>query len=113
MGKLEVIQDVFNDFCGSSSQNVSFNKSLIHVSVNINCAVAENLRDRLSVPLTQNFGKCLGFLVILRKVTSSTYKLVMDTVYTRLAGWKAQNLSLAGQITLVKSVLSSTLVCTM
>lgn len=47
------------------------------------------------------------------RVSSFTYKHILDHVYGKPVGWKAHRLSIAGRTTLVKSATSSILVYTM
>lgn len=67
----------------------------------------------MGIPLTNNLGKYLGMPTIHGRISSYTYKHVLDRVYGKLARWKAHTLSLAGCITLIKSVTSSILVYAM
>ncbi|KAK5813516.1 hypothetical protein PVK06_028967 [Gossypium arboreum] len=42
-----------------------------------------------------------------KRVTSETYRYVIDRMRQKLLGWKAKSLSLSGRITLAKSVLAT------
>ena len=58
-------------------------------------------------------GKYLGMPVLQKRINKETYGEVIEKVSSKLAGWKSRFLSLAGRITLTKSVLTSILVQTM
>lgn len=47
----------------------------------------------------------LGMSLMHRRVGIGTFEFVVDKVRTRLNGWEAKNLLLAGRITLAKAVL--------
>ncbi|CAI0429274.1 unnamed protein product [Linum tenue] len=57
--------------------------------------------------MTQDLGRYLGVPVLHGRITKQTYKYIMDKIDQRLAGWKADNLSLAGRVTLAMSVLNA------
>ncbi|CAN1822383.1 Putative ribonuclease H protein At1g65750 [Linum perenne] len=59
------------------------------------------------MPLTQNLGKYLGVPILHDRVNVHTYQDVLDKIDNRLSGWKAKSLSLAGRVTLAKSVLAA------
>ncbi|CAN1120274.1 Putative ribonuclease H protein At1g65750 [Linum perenne] len=54
-----------------------------------------------------NLGRYLGVPILHGRVTKHTFKFILDHLDNKLAGWKANNLSLAGRVTLASSVLSS------
>jgi len=51
--------------------------------------------------------------ILQKRINKDTFGEVLEKVASRLAGWKKQTLSLAGRVTLTKSVLSSIPVHTM
>ncbi|CAN0916841.1 LINE-1 retrotransposable element ORF2 protein [Linum grandiflorum] len=61
----------------------------------------------LGISATQNLGRYLGVPVIHGRTTSATYDFLLDRMNNKLAGWKANSLSLAGRVTLASSVLNS------
>ena len=93
--------------CSHSGQRVSLNKSKLFLSPNISHSLASGISQILGIPLTKNLGKSLGVPIIHGRVTKQTYSEVLEKVQSRLSGWKAKNLSLAGRVTLRNSVTSS------
>ncbi|CAN1808083.1 Putative ribonuclease H protein At1g65750 [Linum perenne] len=61
----------------------------------------------LEIGATQNLGRYLGAPVLHGRVTKNTYDFLIDRLNSRLAGWKAENISLTGRVTLASSVLNS------
>ncbi|CAL1356335.1 unnamed protein product [Linum trigynum] len=57
--------------------------------------------------MTQDLGRYLGVPVLHGRTTKDTYRYILDRIDQRLAGWKADNLSLAGRVTLAVSVLNA------
>ncbi|KAG7533089.1 hypothetical protein ISN45_Aa08g007260 [Arabidopsis thaliana x Arabidopsis arenosa] len=62
---------------------------------------------------TRELGKYLGMPILQKRINKTTYGEVLEKVSSRLAGWKSKTLSMAGRITLTKSVLFSILVHSM
>lgn len=103
----QLMRRCVDSFCEISGQRVSYEKSCVYVSSNIGRMVANQLADMCGSPLTSDLGKYLGVPLIHKRITRNTYNYLLDKVSTRLASWKARTLSLAGRLTLIKSVTSS------
>ncbi|KAE8673707.1 hypothetical protein F3Y22_tig00111774pilonHSYRG00034 [Hibiscus syriacus] len=54
-----------------------------------------------------DFGRYLGVPLLHNRVTTATYQHIIQRVRDKLAGWVARSLSLAGRISLAKSVLAT------
>ncbi|CAN1768790.1 Putative ribonuclease H protein At1g65750 [Linum perenne] len=54
-----------------------------------------------------DLGRYLGVPILHGRVTKYTYDYLLDHLDSRLAGWKAENLSLTGRVSLASSVLNS------
>ncbi|XP_038687586.1 uncharacterized protein LOC119986972 [Tripterygium wilfordii] len=105
--QIKVVMECLNFFCASSGQRVSFQKSSIYVSKNVDQGVASDISRLSGIPLTDNLGKYLGTPSIHGRVSSKEYQYVVDRISSRLEGWKTRHLSFAGRITLAKSVLTT------
>lgn len=103
----QILCKCLDHFCSHSGQRVSLNKSKLFLSPNISHSLASGISNILGIPLTNNLGKYLGVPIIHGRVTKQTYSEVLEKVQSRLSGWKAKNLSLAGRVTLKNSVTSS------
>ncbi|CAA7037229.1 unnamed protein product [Microthlaspi erraticum] len=71
------------------------------------------ISEESGIGATRDLGKYLGMPVLQRRINKDTFGEVLEKVTSRLAGWKSQMLSLAGRITLRRSMLSSIPVHTM
>ncbi|CAN1127155.1 Putative ribonuclease H protein At1g65750 [Linum perenne] len=102
-----VISDILDRFCGASGQSVSKNKSRIYFSKNTPRSVKLEVVNLLGIAATPDLGRYLGVPILHGRVTKHTYDYLLDRLDSRLAGWKADNLSLAGRVSLASSVLNS------
>lgn len=96
-----------DDFCGASGQRVSLAKSKLFVSTNVRGPLERELSRLSGIPSTRNLGTYLGMPVFHTRVVKDDFAPILAKVQARLAGWKSRSLSMAGRVTLVKSVLSS------
>ncbi|CAN1153234.1 Putative ribonuclease H protein At1g65750 [Linum perenne] len=63
--------------------------------------------DNTTLEDTQDLGRYLGVPLLHGRVTKSTYEYILARMDTKLAGWKAHNLSLADRVTLASFVLNA------
>ncbi|CAN1808124.1 Putative ribonuclease H protein At1g65750 [Linum perenne] len=70
-------------------------------------AKASDIAGILGIGVTRDLGRYLGVPILHGRVTKQTYSYILDRLDNKLAGWKAENLSLAGRVTLASSVLNS------
>ena len=89
------IRDVLDDFCGLSGQTVSEAKSRVYFSLNVDRDTRKSLCDILGFSSTPFLGKYLGFSLKHPGSSSQDYNFILDRVKQKLAGWKANSLSLA------------------
>ena len=100
-------------FCGASGQKVNLEKSVIFFSENVHRDLANSIIHESGIKGTKQLGKYLGMPVLQKRINKETFGEVIEKVSSKLAGWKSRFLSLAGRITLTKSVLTSIPVHTM
>jgi hypothetical protein len=67
---------------------------------------ARNTNRNSDFQRIDNMGKSLGVPILHQRITKQTCCYLIEKVQKKLAGWKANNLSLTGRITLCKSVLT-------
>lgn len=103
----QVINEVLDNFCVSSGEKVSREKTQIFFSRNVQKGTIREIKNTLGFSVTKNFGKYLGMPILHSRVTKATYQDILDKVQQRLSGWNAKHLSLAGRITLAQSVLQA------
>ncbi|CAA7018343.1 unnamed protein product [Microthlaspi erraticum] len=107
VAQVRTIRNVLETFCLLSGQKVSLEKSKIFFSSNVSRELGREISDASGISSTCDLGKYLGMHVLQKRMNKETFSAVVERVSARLAGWKSHVLSLAGRITLTKSVLSS------
>ena len=103
-----VIRDVLDEFCSMSGQSVSITKFRVYFSPNVGRDTRESLCDILGFASTPSLGRYLGFPIKHPGSTTQDFNFILDRVKQKLAGWKANLLSLAGRAILIQ-VSSSTI----
>ncbi|KAL9809635.1 putative RNA-directed DNA polymerase [Arabidopsis thaliana] len=98
---------VLEKFCVASGQKVNLEKSKIFFSGNVDRDLAKEISDESGIKATCDLGKYLGMPILHKRINKDTFGEVVERVSSRLSGWKGCMLSLAGRVTLSKSVLSS------
>lgn len=105
--QVEVITQTLSRFCEASGHQISLSKSKAYFSKNVPSQDRRRISRTLGIQETDSLGKYLGVPLINGRVTTTTYRYILEKVQAKLAGWKAKSLSLAGRITLATSVLTS------
>lgn len=105
--QLALIKRMLDDFCDASGQVISQSKTRMFFSKNITKREADRIGETLPFQRSHNLGNYLGVPLLHDRVTKDTYGYLIDKVQRRLASWKASSLSLAGRMTLAKSMLNS------
>lgn len=106
MSQVEVIKSCLSKFVKASWQRKNYEKLYIFFSSNLN-AEEINLSRVSSIPRTNDLGRYLGARLIHHRCNREAYGDLPDKFHERLADWKAKCMSLAGQITLAKSILNT------
>lgn len=68
-----IIRDTLTAFCSEAEQKISFTKSSLLVSCNVNPSFACTISNILQIPLAIDLGKYLGVPSIQKRVTKETY----------------------------------------
>jgi hypothetical protein len=104
---MTVVMDVLTKFCSMSGQHVNYDKSSIFFSRNVNDTKRAALTAQSGLKETQHLGRYLGVPAIWRAPRVHDFQYLEEKVKSILARWKAKQLSLAGRITLAKSVIQA------
>jgi hypothetical protein len=104
---MESVMRALQLFCSMSGQQVNQDKSSIFFSRNVNVEVRKQLVEMSGVKEAHNLGTYLGVPALSKAPRRSDFQYLVEKVKVKLAGWKAQQLSLAGRITLAKSVIQA------
>ena len=102
-----VIREVLDEFCNQSGLTTSEAKSRVFFSPNVDQSDSEALSDILGFQSTTNLGKYLGFPIHHRGASNQDFNFVLDKVKKKLAGWKANLLSMAGRSVLIQASTSA------
>ncbi|XVF05559.1 hypothetical protein REPUB_Repub05bG0182600 [Reevesia pubescens] len=90
-----------------NGQKVNFQKSIFYVSPNVKSDLIKDLEVVTGMRHSFSLGKYLGVPIHTKRVIKDTYMELLDRVKRRLIGWKANQLSFTGRVTLVQSVSST------
>jgi hypothetical protein len=108
MHEAQVISQILNHFCQHSGQTPNWGKSGILFSKNVTMQVKEDIRRIFPAPNMDNSFTHLGHPLILpSKDRSVAYAFVYEKFKSKLSTYKANRLSHAARLTLIKSVFSS------
>lgn len=102
-----MIRDVLDTFCTRSGQTISESKSRVFFSPNVNVDTRQSLCDILGFHSVPNLGKHLGFPIKHSGTKNKDLNFVLDRVRQKLAGWKANLLSLGGRVVLIQASTST------
>lgn len=76
-------------------------------SKNVNHNRGKEIGQALGITVASDLGKYLGVPLHHRRKSKQSYQFIIDKISQRLTAWKAKSLSLAGRLTLVKTVIST------
>ena len=103
----EVIRTCLENFCSVSGERVNATKSKVFFFHNVNHNRAGEIANSLGFSLSSDLGKYLRIPLHHKRVSKQSYNFILEEVLNRMSSWKAKTLSLAGRITLSKSVLTA------
>jgi hypothetical protein len=104
---LKTVLEVLQKFCAMSGQQVNYDKSSISFSRNVHHSVRSSLSMQSGLKETLKLGNYLGVPALGKAPRVQDFQYMVDKVKARLTGWKTKHLSLAGRITLAKSVIQA------
>ena len=101
------VKEVVDEFCMLSGQKVNNLKSKVFFSPNIDRDRRVDLCNILGFSSTSNLGSYLGFPLRHAGSSNQDFNFILDRVQLKLAGWKANLLSLAGRRVLIQATTST------
>jgi len=107
VAQTRIIRRVLERFCVASGQKVSLEKSKIFFSENVHRDLIRQISTESGIQSTRELGKYLGMPILQKRINKDTFGDVLEKISSRLSGWKGRFLSMAGRVTLTKSVLAS------
>lgn len=100
-----VLQETLNTFCRYSGYKINASKSSLFFSNNTNDSLRGAIGNFLGFQQTDDLGMYLGVPLFHSRISKNTFKFIVDKVQKKLNGFDAWILSMAGRVTLAKSVL--------
>lgn len=113
LAQIRCIQTIVSSICASSGQRINPAKSKIYFSPNVPREISASISLLCGFSKVTDLGRYFGVPIIPDGRRSNIYADIVSRVQTKLAGWKANCLSLAGRATLIQSVTQSIPVYTM
>lgn len=101
------INSVVQEFCSKSGLKVSDSKSRVFFSPNVETDLRDSMVNLLGFNFTSNLGRYLGFPLKHPGTRRHDFDFVLDRVKKKLAGWKANLLSMAGKMVLIQASSSA------
>ena len=101
------VKEAVDEFCMMSGQKVNNLKSKVFFSPNIDKDRRVDLCNILGFSLTANLGSYLGFPLRQAGSSNQDFNFILDRVQHKLAGWKANLLSLVGRRVLIQATKST------
>jgi len=90
LAQAKIIKDCLATFCKASGQKVSYNKSSVFFSNNVEDNLARILSEELEIPRTSDLGRYLGMPTLHNRVTKQTFTRLTERVNKRLSGLESQ-----------------------
>ncbi|KAE8656312.1 hypothetical protein F3Y22_tig00117005pilonHSYRG00401 [Hibiscus syriacus] len=101
-----VIDNVLKEFGYYSGHKVNKRKSHVYFSLNTPADVRNSICSTLGIQEVESFDTYLGAPMFMGRVGAAHFNFIINKFHGKLNGWTAHTLSLAGRITLAKSILS-------
>lgn len=99
------MKEILDSFCQFSGHKMNAHKSKVSFSANMKPQDCDMIRATLGFQVEEDLGAYLGVPLLHKRTIMRTFQFVVDKVQKILNGFKGKLFSLAGRITLVKSVL--------
>lgn len=107
-GEVRCIQGLLNNFADHSGLTINPDKSALWFSDACEEQDRQEVMQELAAKMAEESDKYLGVYITHGRTDQDlTHNLLVEKFYNKLAGWKANFLSFAGRLTLIKSVLIS------
>lgn len=107
ISQMDRVLDVLNSFCSASGHNINRAKASIFFSKNMNPNVRYSIVERSGFTLADGIGRYLGALFPNGRRKKNNFKGIINRMGSKLAGWKAQCLSMVGRVVLAQFALGS------
>ncbi|XP_056692237.1 uncharacterized protein [Spinacia oleracea] len=101
------IMNTLESFGEMSGLKISMTKSTLIFPRTVHDSIRQDIASTYGFKISSCFGKYLGVDIRPNKLKISNYLSLLDKSTTKVRGWQAKLLNMAGRRTLIKSVLNS------
>ncbi|KAL0014391.1 hypothetical protein SO802_001460 [Lithocarpus litseifolius] len=101
-----ILFNIFGDFCNNSGQLFSPHKSKLFFSRNTPEQIQNDIAAQINIPIVEDLGKYLGLPILTSRKLNSTFSPLIERINSKVRLWHPKLLSMAGRLTLIKSVLT-------
>lgn len=105
--KANKVRRVLQLYCDNTGQEINWAKSTVHFSHNVPKQEKGNLCRILGMQECNHKGKYLGQPFCHFKTKAVAFNGILENLSRKLSGWKQRNLSMAGRMVLIKSVVQA------
>ncbi|PKI39344.1 hypothetical protein CRG98_040210 [Punica granatum] len=98
---------ILDRFCAVSREKVSASKTVIYFSQNVEADLRERICTISSFGMSSTLGRYLGVPIVHGRLRREHFEQVVSRVQDKINGWTARTLSMAGRITLAKSMIQA------
>ncbi|KAJ4782173.1 RNA-directed DNA polymerase (reverse transcriptase)-related family protein [Rhynchospora pubera] len=106
-GEIAALKSILDEFGGVSGLIVNPEKSKLWFSKATPPELCRYIKQKLNATSAEEGGKYLGVCLAGRNSARKTGQMLLDRMWSKLAGWKCSMLSHADRLVLIKSVLTS------
>nr|DAD24643.1 TPA_asm: hypothetical protein HUJ06_026107 [Nelumbo nucifera] len=105
--QLNCVRNILDNFCNAFRETINYSKSILFTSRNVPHRHTRMLARNIRVRASNNLDKYLEVPIFRDRVSKHTFHSMFDHVQTKLAGLKANTLSLSSRLTILQFTLSS------
>ena len=98
---------ILKNFCDSFGQLMSVTKSRLWFSPSTPRHIKEQVAGIFRIRTIDYIGTYLGMPIFISRCTAQSYQYLVDNIRSRIEGWQAKYLSMAGRATLIKAFVTS------
>ncbi|KAK7861502.1 putative ribonuclease h protein, partial [Quercus suber] len=101
-----ILFNIFRASCNNSGQLFSSHKSKLFFSRNTPVQIQNDIVAQINIPIVEDLGKYLGLPILTSRKLNSSFSPLLERINSKVRLWQPKLLSMAGRLTLIKSVLS-------
>ncbi|KAK5770908.1 hypothetical protein PVK06_047065 [Gossypium arboreum] len=100
-----LLKDILERFWTYSGHRINVRKTNIFFSIGVDEIMSNQISRFMGFQKFQNLGIYLGIPLLHSRITKGTLEFVVEKVRAKLQSWDVKQLSIAGRLTLAKSIL--------